>query len=106
MTKVASEANAPVRLIYLVDIDKFKTAGYQESRLYEAETQKLYYSAYAGLIAQNIYLAISALGLVPRFHNRPKCAIASMHKRYVWYTWTGRLQMGKEKKDDDSYEPT
>jgi hypothetical protein len=62
MTKVASDADTPDRLIYLVAIDKFKTAGYQEPRLYDVETQESYYSVDTGLIAQTVYLAVSVLG--------------------------------------------
>jgi hypothetical protein len=72
----ASGANAPVRLIYVVDIEKFKTAGYQEPGLYGPETQKSYYFVDTGLIAQNVYLAASALGLVSWFHNCNKTKLA------------------------------
>ena len=64
-----SGANAPVRFIYVVDVNKFKTAGYQEPGLYDPEIQKSYYFVDTGLIAQNVYLAASALGLVSWFHN-------------------------------------
>lgn len=62
-------AIAPVRLIYVVDIDKFKNAGFQEPGLYNAEIQKSYYFVDTGLIAQNVYLAAAALGLASWFHN-------------------------------------
>jgi nitroreductase len=72
----SSGARAPVRLIYVVDTDKFRTAGYQEPGLYDSETQKSYYFVDTGLIAENVYLAASALGLVSWFHNcnKPKLA--------------------------------
>jgi nitroreductase len=73
-----SGANAPVRLIYVVDVDKFKTAGYQEPGLYDPEIQKSYYFVDTGLIAQNVYLAASALGLVSWFHNCNKTGLAKM----------------------------
>ena len=57
-------ANAPIRLIYAVDIDKFKSAGFPEPGLYDPEIQKSYYFVDTGLIAQNVYLATSSLGLV------------------------------------------
>lgn len=71
-----SGAKAPARLVYVVDLDKFKTAGYQEPGLYDAEIQKSYYFVDTGLIAQNVYLAASALGLASWFHNcnKPKLA--------------------------------
>ena len=69
-------ANAPVRLVYVVDIDKFKKAGFQEPGLYDPEIQKSYYFVDTGLIAQNVYLASSSLGLVSWFHNCDKAAFA------------------------------
>jgi nitroreductase len=69
-------ANAPVRFIYAVDIEKFKDAGYQEPGLYNSEIQKSYYFIDTGLIAQNVYLASSSLGLASWFHNCNKAAIA------------------------------
>ena len=73
-------ANAPVRLIYVVDIDKFKNAGFQEPGLYNAEIQKSYYFIDTGLIAQNVYLAASALGLASWFHNCNKPEITKVLK--------------------------
>jgi nitroreductase len=67
--------NAPVRFIYVVDIDKFNNAGFQEPGLYDAEIQKSYYFVDTGLIAQNVYLAASALGLASWFHNCNKAAL-------------------------------
>jgi nitroreductase len=64
-----SGADAPIRFIYVVDVDRFKTAGYQEPGLYDPEIQKSYYFVDTGLIAQNVYLATAALGLVSWFHN-------------------------------------
>jgi len=69
-------ANAPVRFIYVVDIDRFKDAGYQEPGLYDPEIQKSYYFVDTGLIAQNVYLASSSLGLASWFHNCNKAALA------------------------------
>lgn len=73
-----SGVNAPVRFIYVVDVDKFKTAGYQEPGLYDPEIQKSYYFVDTGLIAQNVYLAASALGLVSWFHNCNKTRLAKI----------------------------
>jgi nitroreductase len=70
-------ANAPVRLIYIVDIDKFSNAGYQEPGLHDAETQKSYYYADTGLIAGNVYLFAAAMGLAAWFHNCDKNAVSS-----------------------------
>ena len=69
-------ADAPVRFIYVVDIEKFKDAGFQEPGLYDPEIQKSYYFVDTGLIAQNVYLAASSLGLTSWFHNCNKTALA------------------------------
>lgn len=70
-------ANAPVRFIYVVDLEKFKHAGFQEPGLYDPEVQKSYYFVDTGLIAQNVYLAASSLGLVSWFHNCNKTEFAT-----------------------------
>ena len=67
--------NAPVRFIYVVDIDRYKQAGFQEPGLYDPEVQKSYYFVDTGLIAQNVYLTTSALGLASWFHNCNKAAL-------------------------------
>ena len=69
-------ANAPARLIYVVDLEKFKTAGFPEPGLYDVEIQKSYYFVDTGLIAQNVYLACASLGLAAWFHNCNKPALA------------------------------
>ena len=71
-------ATAPMRLIYAVDIDKFKSAGFPEPGLYDPDIQKSYYFVDAGLIAQNVYLASSSLGLVSWFHNCNKAEIGKV----------------------------
>jgi nitroreductase len=73
-------AKAPVRFIYVVDIDRFKNAGYQEPGLYDPEIQKSYYFVDTGLIAQNVYLAAASLGLAAWFHNCSKAALAKALK--------------------------
>ena len=69
-------AEAPVRLIYVVDIDRFRNAGFQEPGLYDPEIQKSYYFVDTGIVAQNVYLAASSLGLASWFHNCSKVALA------------------------------
>jgi nitroreductase len=69
-------ANAPVRFIYVVDMDRFKSAGFQEPGLYDPEIQKSYYFVDTGLIAQNVYLSASSLRLVSWFHNCNKTELA------------------------------
>lgn len=62
-------ANAPVRLIYVVDIDKFNKSGFDEPRLHDPEGQKAYYYTDTGLIAGNVYLFAASQGLAAWFHN-------------------------------------
>ncbi len=71
-------ANAPARLIYVVDLERFKTAGFPEPGLYDPEIQKSYYFVDTGLIAQNVYLAAASLGLASWFHN---CNRAALEKK-------------------------
>jgi len=65
-------ANAPVRLVYVVDIAKFAKAGFQEPGLRDAEIQKSYYFVDAGLVAGNVYLFAASQGLAAWFHNCDK----------------------------------
>jgi hypothetical protein len=69
-------AKAPVRFIYVVDTERFKNAGFQEPGLYDPEIQKSYYFVDTGLIAQNVCLATSSLGLASWFHNCNKAKLA------------------------------
>jgi SagB-type dehydrogenase family enzyme len=73
-------ASAPVRLIYVADIEKFGKAGFQEPGLKDPETQKAYYYIDTGLIAENVYLFASSQGLASWFHNCNKAALAKKLK--------------------------
>jgi nitroreductase len=73
-------ANAPVRFIYVVNIDKFDKAGFQEPGLHDAEIQKSYYYVDTGLIAANVYLFAASLGLAAWFHNCDKAAVSAALK--------------------------
>jgi len=73
-------ANAPVRIIYVVDIEKFSTAGFQEPGLKDPETQKAYYYVDTGLIAGNVAVFAASQGLVAWFHNCQKDALVSKLK--------------------------
>ncbi len=73
-------AAAPMRLIYVVNIDKFGTAGYQEPGLHDHETQKAYYYVDTGLIAGNVYLCAASMGLAAWFHNCDKAEVAGQLK--------------------------
>lgn len=73
-------AKAPVRLIYVVDIDKYREAGFQEPGLWDLETQKSYYYVDTGLIAGNVYLFAASQGLVTWFHNCNKAELTAKLK--------------------------
>jgi len=62
-------AKAPLRLIYVLDIERFSKAGFQEPGLWDIEVQKSYYFVDTGLIAGNVYLFAAANGLAAWFHN-------------------------------------
>jgi SagB-type dehydrogenase family enzyme len=71
-------AQAPVRLIYVADVDKLShAAGYQEPGLQDPEIQKAYYYVDTGLIAGNVYLFAASLGLASWFHNCNKSGLAA-----------------------------
>jgi hypothetical protein len=69
--------NAPVRLIYVADLDKFSKAGFQEPGLQNPETQKAYYYVDTGMIAANVYLFAASHGLAAWFHNCDKEGLAA-----------------------------
>jgi hypothetical protein len=71
-------SRAPVRLIYVVDIEKFSRAGFQEPGLWDQETQKAYYYVDTGLMAGNVYLFAASQGLSAWFHN---CDKAGLHAK-------------------------
>jgi hypothetical protein len=71
-------AKAPVRLIYIVDVNKLAhTSGFQEPGLQDPEVQKSYYYVDTGLIAGNVYLFAASQGLASWFHNCNKSALAA-----------------------------
>lgn len=72
-----SGAKAPVRLVYVVDINKFRKAGFQEPGLRDRETQKAYYYVDTGLMAGNVYLFAASQGLACWFHNCDKAGLAA-----------------------------
>jgi SagB-type dehydrogenase family enzyme len=63
-------AEAPVRLIYVADIDKLAhTSGFQEPGLRDPDVQRSYYYVDTGLMAANVYLFAASIGLAAWFHN-------------------------------------
>jgi len=67
---------APVRIIFVADIARFATAGFQEPGLWDAEIQQSYYNVATGLIAGNVYLFAASQGLAAWFHNCDRTALA------------------------------
>jgi len=73
-----SGARAPVRLIYVADIDKLvHTSGFKEPGLRDPEVQRSYYYIDTGLIAANVYLFAASVGLAAWFHNCDKPQISA-----------------------------
>jgi SagB-type dehydrogenase family enzyme len=71
-------AEAPVRLIYVADIDKLvHTSGYQEPGLRDPDVQRSYYYVDTGLIAANVYLFAASTGLAAWFHNCDKSQLST-----------------------------
>lgn len=69
-------AEAPVRLIYVADIDKLvHTAGYQEPGLRDPDVQRSYYFVDTGMVAANVYLYAASVGLAAWFHNCDRSAL-------------------------------
>jgi hypothetical protein len=71
-------AEAPVRLVYVVDIDKLvHTSGFQEPGLHDPDVQRSYYYVDTGLIAANVYLFAASVGLAAWFHNCDRSRLAA-----------------------------
>ena len=69
--------NAPVQLLYVVDLDKLEhTSGFEEPGLHDAEVQKSYYFVDTGIIAANVYLLAASDGLACWFHNCDRSGLA------------------------------
>ena len=69
---------APVRLIYVADVNKLvNTAGYQEPGLQNPEIQKSYYFVDTGIIAANVYLFAASEGMAAWFHNCNKAFLST-----------------------------
>jgi nitroreductase len=72
-----ASAQAPVHIIFVVDLAKYAKAPFQEPRLKDPEFQKLYYGVATGLIAGNVYLFAASQGLAAWFHNCNRDALAA-----------------------------
>ncbi len=62
-------ANAPVRIFFVADLNRYVLEGQPDPRIKDPEVQKSYYYVACGLIAQNIYLYAASTGLAAWFHN-------------------------------------
>jgi len=62
-------SKAPVNLVFVADIAKYKKAPFQEPGLRDPGIQKSYYNIATGLIAGNVYLFAASQGLAAWFHN-------------------------------------
>jgi nitroreductase len=75
------EANAPVHIIYVVDINKLiYSKGFQEAGLRDPEVEKSYYYVDAGWIAANAAIFAASHGLTAWFHNCQRAALAKKLK--------------------------
>jgi SagB-type dehydrogenase family enzyme len=75
----AAGAEAPVRLIYVADIDKLEhTSGFDEPGLHNPEIQRAYYYVDTGMIAANVYLFAATSGLAAWFHNCDKAQLPGL----------------------------
>jgi nitroreductase len=68
---------APVNIIYVVDIAKYAKARLQEPGLKDPEIQKMYYNVATGLISGNVFLFAASQGLAAWFHNCNRIALAA-----------------------------
>ena len=73
-------ATAPVILVFVADLAKYKLSRMQEPGLKDPEIQKSYYNVAIGLIAGNVYLFAASQGLAAWFHNCNKTALADLLK--------------------------
>ncbi len=62
-------SHGAVRLIYVVDMDRYNYSGFDEPKLHDLEGQKSYFYTDTGLIAGNVYLFCASVGLASWFHN-------------------------------------
>lgn len=73
-------ATAPAILVFVADLEKYKSAPFQEPGLKDEEIQKSYYNIAIGLVAGNVYLYAASAGLAAWFHNCNKPALTELLK--------------------------
>ncbi|MBN2410043.1 SagB/ThcOx family dehydrogenase [candidate division KSB1 bacterium] len=85
-------ANAPLNIVFVADIARYKTAPFQEPGLRDPDIQKSYYNIATGLIAGNVYLYAASVGLAAWFHNCDKKGLTALLRlrpeQRVLYTQT------------------
>ena len=76
-TQAPAGDRAPVRLIYVADVDRLEhSQGQDEPGLHDAEMQKAYYYVDCGIVAANVYLYAAGAGLNAWFHTCDRAALA------------------------------
>ena len=98
--------DAPVQLIFVVDLDKLDhTSSFEEPGLHDPEVPKSYYFVDTGLIAGNVYLFAASRGLACWFHNCDRGALATKLKlrptqRALFAQTLGHPAATSERNDD------
>ena len=68
--------DAPVHLVYVVDLVRYDAAPFQEPGLHDRATRASYAAVAVGLIAGNVELFAASVGLSSWFHNCDRRALA------------------------------
>lgn len=70
--------DAPVHLVYVVDLARYDAAPFQEPGLHDAGTRASYAAVAVGLIAGNVELFAASAGLSSWFHNCDRRALGKI----------------------------
>lgn len=73
--RAGAAAKAPVNILFVVDLAKYRRGQPQEPGLKDPEIQKSYYNVATGLIAGNVFLFAASQGLAAWFHNCNKTGL-------------------------------
>ena len=69
---------APLHLLYVVNVGRYRSAPFQEPGLYDADRRRSYSSVAVGLIAENVELYAASAGLSSWFHNCDRRALKTV----------------------------
>ena len=69
---------APVELVYVVDVARYDAAPFQEPGLHDAGTRTSYGNVAVGLVAGNVELYAASMGLASWFHNCDRRALSAL----------------------------